>query len=406
MTAGNLLRSGALPAVMGSLVSLGAQATMALFLLGLFEPQAVGEFSVVAQVAFGWATLALAQSQISLLANHHLPALPAARGAWQAGKRRALWLTPFAAGALWWSAPDWHNSSLALLWTGAIALSQMAWLLSQSLTLRLQHPGSIALVRMVPPMLAAGLVALGAIATGWRESAMLMAAALAGYAAGALWLLPALRCRDSLAAPETGATAAGDLRTDRLKFLHTLSDVVVATLLASHWSGVYGAAQAGCILLLLRITGFIPALVSTAWAQVVLSRPLAQRPSSALAATAGAAAVALTAMLANAALQADWLSSQWTDLQQYLLPVALWQGAASIMAAVSHRPFALGHAHSYTHQCLAMNGLQVLLLLCPPVLGLELGTHLWVLCIVMAVLLLTQAVWAAQLCRRPSQDVT
>ena len=42
MTRGAWLRHGTGPAALGSLVSLGAQAAMALFLLGLFEPQAVG----------------------------------------------------------------------------------------------------------------------------------------------------------------------------------------------------------------------------------------------------------------------------------------------------------------------------------------------------------------------------
>lgn len=404
MSATPLLRSGTLPAAIGSLASLAAQVAMALFLLGLFAPQTVGEFSVISQVAFGWATLALAQSQISLLANQHLPALPAARSAWQTGLQRALWLSPAAALALWWSGSGWPAVAMALLWSAGMAGTQMAWLLAQSLTLRQHQPASIALVRMVPPTLAASLVALGTLLLDWRESTTLIAAALAGYAAGALWLLPALRCPDEMPMPHTGDTSAGDVRSERLKFLHTLSDVAVATLLASHWSGVYGAAQAGCLLVLLRVMGFIPALVSTAWAQVVLSRPLAQRPSSALAATAGAAAVALTSMLASAALQAGWLSDQWADLQQYLLPVAFWQGSASVMAAVSHHPFARGRAHAYTQQCLAMNALQALLLLCPPLLGLDLGIHLWLLCSVMALLLLGQAWWAAMLPERQAQN--
>lgn len=397
MTANPLLRNSTLPALTGSLVSLGAQVAMALFLLGLFEPGAVGGFSVMAQVAFGWATLALAQSQISLLADQHLPPLPAARSAWQTAMRRAVWLTPAAALALWWSEPQWMSAGIALLWATALAVTQMTWLLSQSLSLRLQQPVSIALVRMVPPVLATALVALGALGADWRDSATLTTSALAGYAVGALWLLPALRCREALPVMDKSTDVAGDPRSERLKFLHTLSDVAAATMLASHWSSVYGAAQAGCLLVLLRVLGFIPALVSTAWAQVVLSRPVAQRPSSALAAATGTAAVALTAMLAGMALQDGWLSDPWADLQSYLLPVALWQAAASIMASVSHRPFALGQAHQYTHQCLAMNALLVILLILPALLGLSLTSHLWTLCGAMTLVLLIQAVWAAQL---------
>lgn len=391
-----VLLGGTLPAAVGSLVSLGAQAAMALFLLGLFEPGAVGEFSVVAQVAFGWATLALAQSQVSLLANHHLPALPAAREAWRSGCRRLLWLTPAAAGALWWSSTTTHTTFHALVWAGIIACCQMAWLLSQSLTLRLQQPRSIALVRMTPPLLAAGLVALVAPGTGWRESATLLAAALIGYAAGALWLLPALRCHDPLPQTDTDAPNVGDPRTARLKFMHTLSDVAIATLLASHWSSVYGASQAGCLLLLLRVMGFVPALVGTAWTQVVLSRPLAQRPCSALAALVGALAVALAGILISTALEHGWLSDKWADLQHYLLPVALWQGAASIMASISHRPFTVGRVRNYTLQCLAMNALQAILTVLPPWADASPVVHLWSLCGAMTLALLGQALWAAR----------
>ncbi|MFM8863748.1 MAG: hypothetical protein ACKOFG_02285 [Limnohabitans sp.] len=199
MSAGGWLRSGSGPAARGSLVSLAAQAAMALFLLGLFEPQAVGVFSVVAQIAFGWATLALAQSPLSLLANQHLAALPAARQAWRSSLRRWCWLLPAAALAAWWSgasvpattgAPTW---ALLLAWAAATALVQMAWLLAQSLSLRLPGAGAVAAVRMVPPLLAAALAAGAALALDWRSSSALTSAALAGYAVGALWLLPALR---------------------------------------------------------------------------------------------------------------------------------------------------------------------------------------------------------------------
>lgn len=397
MTASVMLHSGTLPAAIGSLVSLGAQVVMALFLLGLFEPQAVGEFSVMAQVAFGWATLGLAQSQISLLANHHLPTLPAARAAWRNAMQRALCLSPVAALALWWSGTGWQGTAIALLWTGAMAGTQMTWWLSQSLTLRLQQPWPIAMVRMVPPLLAAILVALAAVFTGWRDSAALATAALVGYAAGAMWLLPALRDRSTMTINSQGSVIPGDSRSERLKFLHALSDVGVATLLATHWSGIYGASQAGCLLVLLRVMGFIPALISTAWAQVLMSHPQGLRSSSTLAASLGAAAVALAGMLVGAAVQGGWLSGQWASLQPYLLPLVLWQGAATVMAAVSHRPFAQGRTRQYTHQCLAINAVQALLLLLPPLMDVSLSMHLWGLCGAMTLALLGQALWAMRL---------
>ncbi len=403
MKTSHFLRSGAGPAALGSLVSLCAQGAMALFLLGLFEPQAVGVFSVVAQIAFGWATLALAQSPLSLLANQHLPPLHAARQAWRGSLRRWFWLVPAAVVAVWWSHPSPPTDqkatgwATALAWAAAIALMQMGWLLAQSLTLRLQAPVSVAAVRLLPPVIAATLAAALALALDWRSSSALTTAALAGYAVGALWLLPALRSHEALASPASASVPGSDLRSDRLKFIHTLSDVLVATALATHWTAVYGAAQAGCLLILLRVMGFIPALVSTAWAQVVLSRPQAQRPSSALAALAGSGAVAAVALLTDVALQAGWLSARWSALQDYLWPVALWQAAASVMAAASHRPFQHGRAARYTHQCLAMNAVQALLLLLPPALGWSMQSHLWALAGFLCAALLLQAAWAARL---------
>ena len=390
-----LLRGAAAPAAAGSLVSLAAQALMALFLLKLFEPQAVGVFSVIAQTAFGWATLALAQSPVSLLANQHLPALPAARQALLASLQRWAWLAPAAALAVWWSAHCGSAWPGALAWATAIALMQMGWLLAQSLSLRIHRPLSIAAVRMVPPVLAALLAGAAALAPGWRSSDALAAAALLGYTAGALWLSPVLRATSNLHAPSS--TAPADQRSERLKFIHTLSDVLVATALATHWSSVHGAAQAGCLLILLRVTGFIPALVSTAWAQVVLSRPQAQRPPSTLAALTGAGAVATVGLLAHLALQAGWLSASWAPLALYLWPVVLWQASACLIAAVSHRLFQGGRSVAYTRQCLSINAVQALLLVLPPWLGWSVQAHLWALAGFLCVALSLQALWAARL---------
>ena len=401
MTARAFLRGAALPAALGSLVSLAAQALMALFLLKLFEPQAVGVFSVIAQIAFGWATLALAQSPLSLLANQHLPALPAARQALLASLRRWCWLMPAALLAAWWSGRSggWPGH---LGWAAAIALAQMGWLLAQGLSLRMHAPLSIALVRLLPPVLAALLASVGALWLDWRSSTLLTSAALIGYVAGALWLLPVLQ--PLLPGADMGAAhagAQGDLRSERLKFIHTLSDVLVATALATHWAWVHGAAQAGCLLILLRVTGFIPALVSTAWAQVVLSRPQAQRPGSWLAAALGAGGVALVCLLAGLALQGGWLSASWAPLADYLWPVALWQIGACLVAAVSHRPFRQGRAVTYTWQCLAINAVQALLLWLPPLLGWSLTDQLWAMAGFLALALTVQAAWAARLPERP-----
>ena len=395
---GHFWRSGALPAALGSLGSLGAQAVMALFLLRLFEPQAVGIFSVIAQVAFGLATLALAQSPMSLLANQHLPALPAARQALLASLRRWVWLAPLAALALWWSARGTSTDTwlVGCAWALAIGLTQMVCLLAQSLSLRIHSPLSIAFVRLVPPVLAATMAGVGALWLDWRSSNVLTAAALSGYAAGALWLSPLLQS-DRSTTQRLSVSAQADQRSERLKFLHTLSDVFVATALAVHWTSVYGAAEAGCLLVLLRVMGFVPALLSTAWAQVVLSRPLARRPSSALAALAGCVSIWALGLTIGYALQAGWLSARWSGLEAFVWPVALWQTGACLIASASHRPFRHGRSVSYTRQCMALNAVQMALVFVPPVLGWPMQLHLWALAGSLGLALFMQAIWASQL---------
>ena len=75
------------PAALGSLVSLAAQGFLALVLFQLFSPEEVGVFSATSQLAFFWASLALAQSPLSLLAERHQEPRAAARRAW----RQSAW---------------------------------------------------------------------------------------------------------------------------------------------------------------------------------------------------------------------------------------------------------------------------------------------------------------------------
>ncbi len=404
MSARGFFAGAAAPAALGSLGALAAQALMALLLLRLFEPAAVGVFSLVAQTAFGWATLALAQSPLSLLANQHLAAVPAARAAWQTSLRRWLWLSPLALLALAWAGSRAGSAAAEawptlLLWAAATALAQMGWLLAQSLALRVQGPRTIAALRMAPPVLAALLAGLGAWWLAAPDSTLLLGAALAGYALGALGLRPLWRAGPSAAQPTADTAVAGDGRSEGLKLAHTASDVLLATALAAHWAALHGAAQAGCLLVLLRVFGFVPALVGSAWAQVVLSRPQAQRPSSWLAAGAGVLGVAALAGAVALALQQGGLAPSWQALQPYLLPLALWQMAASAIAAVSHRPFRHARATAYTWQCLGINAGQALWLVLPPLGGWGLQAQLWGLCAWMALALAAQALWSARLGR-------
>ena len=75
------LPRASLPIALASATSMGAQVLFSLLMLRLFTPQAVGEFSVISQVAFFWMTLALAQSPLKLLADRHLEPSQALRAA-------------------------------------------------------------------------------------------------------------------------------------------------------------------------------------------------------------------------------------------------------------------------------------------------------------------------------------
>ena len=61
---------------LASLGALGAQALLGLALVRFFSPEVAGRFAVVAQIAFFWITLALAQAPLQFLADAQRPADP------------------------------------------------------------------------------------------------------------------------------------------------------------------------------------------------------------------------------------------------------------------------------------------------------------------------------------------
>jgi hypothetical protein len=132
---------------------------------------------------------------------------------------------------------------------------------------------------------------------------------------------------------------------------------------------------------------------------VVLSRPAQQRPPSWLAALAAVAALLTLCLLVQFSLARGWLASDWQGLLPLLWPLLLWQAAASLMAAVSHRPFRFGRARAYSWQCLGINVLQALLIVLPPLCAWSMTAHLWGLSAGLALALGLQALWAARLRR-------
>lgn len=354
------------PALLGSFASLGCQALFAAFLLKLFDPAAVGVFSLLNQVAFSWATLALAQSPLSLLADRADPAHGAKR-AWRASLARMVGLLPLAAFAWYWSSPQAGFHAGPLAWLAAIAVTQMTWAIAQSLILRTGPGTSIFLVRCVPPALAVVIAGIGAFVYSRSEATALLVAAVAGYAVGALWLYPTLSGHATTPGPGNAESPdSHDNRSSRLKLVHTLFDLVSSTLLAVQWTRVWGPVEAGYLLVLLRVYGFVPALVHTAWAQVLLSKGESRaRSSLAIGAACSIVVVALGAVL-QGSIALGWLDPRWLPLQGYIWPLAVWQVAACLFGALSHTPFLAGRAREYSVQCISVDTMLVGLLLVAP----------------------------------------
>jgi uncharacterized membrane protein YqaE (UPF0057 family) len=350
---------------LSSAVAFATQVAFALLMLRWFSPQEVGEFSVISQIGFFWMTLALAQSQLSVLANQHLSAHAAVQHAWRASLLRGLSLLPIAALAVWFSQlAMWPT----LLWAMLLAVCQMGWMLAQSLTLRTGSAAQQAAVRVLPPVTAAAVAltaAMAGAALGWHGPSLVLSALL-GYAVGALWLVPALRARATPAVTHHETQTQADPRSAALRMAHTLVDALLATAILVVWQRLYGAEETGWMSALLRVLGFVPAVVHVAWAQVVLAKGLQPKRATAWWVGIGAFACVIALGFAGAlALYQGWLDPRWDGVWHYIAPLVLWQGCACLSAAVSYRPFQTGSAGAYSWACIVLAGVQALGLLAP-----------------------------------------
>ena len=358
------------PIALASAASLGSQVLFSLVMLRLFAPQAVGEFSVISQIAFFWMTLALAQSPLKLLADVRQPALLALRAALKASLLRLLALSPLA----WLGAQlsGLAQSGSVLAWAVLLALLQLAWYLAQPLTLRTGSTRSAAWVRALPPVVAL-VVALGMAQIGPSAGGSdLLVAAAAGYAAGGLWLLPAVRRNDEVTFV-TGtidpAPVQADSRGAPLRLAHTAADALAGVALLLVWQRSHGAAEAGYLAVLLRVLGFVPAMIHVAWAQVLLAQGTRRSVSPLWVGLLGAGATAVLGLICALAVQMHWLAASWAGLLPYLLPLLLWQACACLLAACSHLPFQRGQASTFSLAAIGFDALQLSALCAPLLLG-------------------------------------
>jgi hypothetical protein len=393
---------------LSSAAAFGTQVAFALITLRLFSPQEVGEFSVISQIGFFWMTLALAQSQLGLLANQHLPAHIAAQHAWRASAWRGLALLPVAALAVWFSQLAlWP----ALLWALLLAFCQMGWGLAQSFTLRVGSAWQQAAVRVLPPATAAATAltaALTGASSGWPGPSLVLSVLL-GYAVGTAWLTPAMRAHEeqtsvNYAEPDR-MLQQSDPRSATLRMAHTLMDALLATAIIIVWQRLYGAEETGRMSALLRVLGFLPAVVHMAWAQVALAQGK-QNHSTRTAWTSpwwlgfGAFACVIVLGLSCAlVLYQEWLDPRWNGVWPYIAPLVLWQGCACLSAAFSHRPFQTQSVNTYSWTCILLSALQALVLLAP--IGLtdhiDAIQHMTAFAFVSSLGLLWLAAWMARL---------
>jgi hypothetical protein len=391
---------------LSSAVAFATQVAFALLMLRLFSPQEVGEFSVISQIGFFWMTLALAQAPLGMLANQYLPAHIAAQHAWRASALRGLGLLPVAALAVWFSQLSlWP----ALLWALLLAFCQMGWMLAQSFTLREGSSWQQAAVRVLPPVTAAATALTAALvgaSVGW-SGPTLVVSALLGYAVGAAWLVPALRTRveNISSGPSASDTNQSDPRSATLRMAHTLVDALLATAIIVVWQRMYGAEETGWMSALLRVLGFLPAVVHMAWAQVALAK--GQHTNSRITALAspwwlglGAFACVMVLGLSCAvALYEEWLDPRWSGVWPYIAPLVLWQGSACLSAAFSHRPFQTQSARTYSWACMALGVVQAAVLLVPMGLAQPIGAeqHMAAFAFVSSLGLLGLTAWMAKL---------
>jgi hypothetical protein len=156
---------------------------------------------------------------------------------------------------------------------------------------------------------------------------------------------------------------------------------------------------------LLRVLGFLPAVVHMAWAQVALAK--GQHTDSRITAMAspwwlglGAfACVIVLGLCCAVALYQGWLDPRWSGVWPYIAPLVLWQGSACLSAAFSHRPFQTESARSYSLACITLGALQASVLLIP--MGLPQPTsaeqHIAAFAFVGSLGLISLTIWMARM---------
>jgi hypothetical protein len=376
------------PLALANIVAFGTQGLFAILLLGLFSPSQVAVYFIISQIAFFWNALALAQSTTTLLANRHTDLHQATRQAFGKSVLRMVFILPGAGLAIWLSKIQ--PSMTYLAWALAIALSQMSWYLAQAYLLRAGTARQSALARVMPPFIAALLASIGA----WLEweGPILLMAALTGFTAGAMWLKGAFTPNPSTHSGPSDTAKSSTQKDDRstlLRLSQTLIDGLFFTGLAIVWQNAYGSEHAGWLLTLMRLMGFIPSLVHTAWQQVVLANPEQKQMRGLWVAMASSGIVVFLGLFIDGLVQWRILPTRWHGLTDYWLPMVIWHVGGCWAATFGHLSFAKGLAVKFSKLGITTQVIGIAILV-TPWLGLPLGpvVHIHLLAIANTVMTL------------------
>jgi hypothetical protein len=354
---------------LSSAVAFALQIALALLMLRYFSPEEVGMFSVISQIGFFWTTLALAQTPLRLLANHGASVFEDARHAWVSSLQRFVWLSPLAGLAVWCSGLSFVN---ALLWALLLSLFQLTWMLAQSMRLRMLGAWAQVGVRVLPPLVAL-LVTLISVHLHLYESTLLLAA-LFGYIVGATWFLPVVRKSQQysyfLNKKCTTFTlqelpTINDDRSTTLRMFHSFSDILVLTTIIVVWQRLYGLQETGCLTALLRMMGFIPAVIHMAWSQVRLARSNQKNTNPFWLGLAGFGLVTMLGVIIKVAIDFGYIREDWQGIKIYIFSLAIWQGSSCMTAAFSYKQFQKNKASKYSWLCIILSALQLLVLAAP-----------------------------------------
>jgi uncharacterized membrane protein YqaE (UPF0057 family) len=179
---------------------------------------------------------------------------------------------------------------------------------------------------------------------------------------------------------------------------HTLVDALLATAIMVVWQRLYGAEETGWMSALLRVLGFLPAVVHMAWAQVALAKGH-QNTNSWWLGLGAFACVIVLGLSCAVALHQEWLDPRWSGVWPYIAPLVLWQGSACLSAAFSHRPFQTHSANAYSWACMTLGVLQAFVLLAPIglTLPIDAAQHMAAFALLSSLGLLGLTFWMARL---------